>query len=160
MGIQELLVHLHPLFAAVVVPALGVLLLAALPLLGGGERPTGRWFESARGARMVLGAAVAGVVLSTGAILADEPLRRSPPWLPRLSPAIRGGLLPLLASGAVLAAVVLLVRRRGASRPEAIQAAFTFILAAFAVLTVAGVLFRGAGMALAWPWSPHAPGIP
>ena len=154
MGVQELLVHLHPLFAAVLVPALALVLLAALPSLGGGARTTGRWFESPRGARISLGAAVAGVALATGAILVNEPLRRAPPWLPKLAPAIRGGLMPVLAAGMVVAAVGFLARRRGASRLEAIQAVFTFVVVAFAVLTVAGVLFRGQGMALAWPWSP------
>jgi quinol-cytochrome oxidoreductase complex cytochrome b subunit len=156
MGVQELLVHVHPLFAAVAVPALALALLAALPSLGGGARTTGRWFESPRGARIALGAAAAGAALATGAILVDEPLRRAPPWLPQLAPAIRGGLLPVLAAGAVVAAVALLARRRGASRLEAIQAAVTFVLVAFAVLTVTGVLFRGQGMALAWPWSPRS----
>jgi quinol-cytochrome oxidoreductase complex cytochrome b subunit len=152
MGVQELLVHLHPLFAAVIVPALALALVAALPSLGG-TGTTGRWFGSTRGARTAIGAAVAGAVLAAGAILVDEPLRRAPPWFPALAPAIRGGLLPVLAAAAAVAAVALLVRRRGASRLEAVQAAFTFVLAAFAVLTVTGVIFRGQGMALAWPWS-------
>jgi hypothetical protein len=156
MGIQELLVHLHPLFAAVLVPALALVLLAALPSLGGGARTTGRWFESPRGARISLGAALAGAVLATGAILVDEPLRRAPPWLPQLTPAIRGGLVPVLAAGMVVTAVGFLARRRGASRLEAIQAVFTFVVVAFAVLTVAGVFFRGQGMALAWPWAPRS----
>ena len=51
----------------------------------------------------------------------------------------------------VLLAVAGLSRRRGASRQEAVQAAFTFALASFAVLTVVGVLFRGPGMALGLP---------
>jgi hypothetical protein len=155
MGVQELLVHVHPLFGAVVVPALAVVLLAALPSLGGGARTSGRWFESARGARTVLAAAVAGALLASAVILADEPLRRAPPWFPGLAPAIRGGLLPVLAAMMVVAAVALLARRRGSSRLEVLQAAFTFVLGAFVVLTLTGVLFRGQGMALAWPWSPH-----
>jgi quinol-cytochrome oxidoreductase complex cytochrome b subunit len=152
MGVQELLVHLHPFFAAVVVPALALVLLAALPCLAGGARPTGRWFESPRGSRRVLGAAVAGAALAVVWILVDEPLRRAPPWLPGLPPAVRGGLLPVLAVGTTVFSVAFMARRRGASQLEAIQAAFTFVLAALVVLTVAGVLFRGPGMALAWPW--------
>jgi len=155
MGLQELLVHLHPLFGAVVVPALALALLAALPYLSGREKTTGRWFQSPRGARLALGAAVAGVVLSTGAILVDEPLRRAPPWFPKLAPAVRGGLLPVLATGAFVAAGAFLARRRGASRLETVQALFSFVLAAFAVLTITGIIFRGQGMALAWPWSQH-----
>ncbi|HUL61019.1 MAG TPA: cytochrome b N-terminal domain-containing protein [Anaeromyxobacteraceae bacterium] len=153
MGVQELLVHLHPLFAAVIVPALALALVAALPSLGGSATTPGRWFGSPSGARTAIGAAVAGVLLAAGAILVDEPLRRAPPWFPALAPAIRGGLFPVVAAAAAVVAAALLARRRGASRLEAVQAAFTFVVAAFAVLTVTGVLFRGQGMALAWPWS-------
>jgi hypothetical protein len=35
-----------------------------------------------------------------------------------------------------------------------VQTAFTFLLAAFVVLTLAGVFFRGPGMALTMPWAP------
>jgi hypothetical protein len=114
MGIQELLVHVHPLFAAAVVPALALGLVAALPSLGGGARTTGRWFGSPRGARSAIGAAVAGAVLAAGAILVDEPLRRAPPWFPALAPPIRAGLFPVLVAAAAVAAVALLARRRGA----------------------------------------------
>jgi len=156
MGVQELLVHVHPLFAAFVVPLLALVLLAALPSLAGGARPSGRWFESPRGARLVLGSAAAGALLSAAAIVVNEPLRHAPPWIPMLPPAIRAGLLPVLAMVGVSAVVGLVARRRGATRIELIQAVFTFVVAAFAVLTVTGVLFRGQGMALSWPWAPHA----
>jgi quinol-cytochrome oxidoreductase complex cytochrome b subunit len=156
MGVQELLVHVHPLVGAAVAPAAGLALLAALPWLGGGARASGRWFGSPRGARLALESAAAGAALTAGAILANEPLRRLPPWFPGLSPAVRGGVLPALAAAAVLAAVALVARRRGASRHEIVQSVFTFVIAAFVVLTVTGVLLRGRGMALAWPWSPRS----
>jgi quinol-cytochrome oxidoreductase complex cytochrome b subunit len=159
MGVQELLVHLHPLFAAVLLPALALLLLTALPWLSGAG-PAGRWFGSRRGARIALVAAVAGTLLAKVAILADEPLRRGPPWFPGLAPSLRAGLLPSLVAAGLVAAVAGLARRRGASRGEAVQAAFTCVLAAFVVLTLAGVFFRGPGMALALPWASHPPELP
>ena len=45
-------------------------------------------------------------------------------------------------------------RRRVATGAELAQAAFTAIVAAFLVLTLIGVFFRGPGMALAWPGTP------
>jgi quinol-cytochrome oxidoreductase complex cytochrome b subunit len=159
MGVQELLVHLHPLFAAVVLPALALLLLVALPRLSGAG-PAGRWFGSRRGARIALVAAIAGTLLAKLAILADEPLRRAPPWFPGLPPAVRAGLLPALVAAGLVAAVAWLARRRGGSRQEAVQAAFTFVLAAFVVLTLTGVFFRGQGMALTMPWASPPPELP
>ena len=40
------------------------------------------------------------------------------------------------------------------------QAAFTLVLAAFVVLTLAGVFFRGQGMALTMPWASRPPELP
>jgi len=153
MGLQELLVHLHPLFAAVLLPATALGLLLALPSLGGGAAPSGRWFGSRRGGQIALVAALAGTLLTTLAVLADEPLRRAPPWFPGLAPAVRAGLLPALVAAGLVAAVAWLARRRGGTRQEAVQAAITFLLAAVVVLTLAGLFFRGQGMALTMPWA-------
>ena len=151
MGVQELLVHLHPAFGAVVVPLLGLGLLVLLPSLGGAERPSGRWFGSPRGARLALAAAALAAVGTIAAVIANEPLRRARPWFPGLSPEVRGGVLPLAAAAIVVAGVAWVARRRGGSRLEVAQAAFTLVAASFVVLTVVGVFLRGQGMALVMP---------
>ena len=157
MGVQELLVHVHPLFA-MLVPLLALALLASLPSLAGNARASGHWFESPRGARLALKAGAAGAALAAAVVLADEALRRRPPALPGLPALVRGGLLPALVAIAA-AGVALLSQRRGASRVEVIQTVFTFSAAAFAAWTVTGVLFRGPGMALAWPWATPLVGV-
>jgi quinol-cytochrome oxidoreductase complex cytochrome b subunit len=151
MGVQELLVHLHPAFGAVAVPLLALVLLAALPAIGGTERPTGRWFGSPRGARLALESALLAAALTVGAVVTNEPLRQGRAWFPGLSPAVRGGALPLLVAAVVVSLLVLVARRRGATRLEGVQAAFTFVAVSLAVLTVVGVVFRGQGMALVLP---------
>ena len=151
MGLQELLVHLHPASGAVAAPLLGLGMLLALPALSGAEAPTGRWFGSPRGARHALVAALLAAALTFAAVLANEPLRRGKPWLPALPPAVRNGVLPLAVLALVLGLVSWLSRRRGGTRQEAVQAAFTFALASFAVLTLVGVFLRGPGMALVLP---------
>jgi hypothetical protein len=93
-------------------------------------------------------------VLTPIYVLADETIRRTPPWLPSLPPAIRTGFVPVVLTCAVLAVVYLAVRRMfSASRLEAVQALLTFLIVAFVALTVTGSLFRGQAMALAWPWA-------
>jgi len=151
MGVQELLVHLHPAFGAVAVPVLALVLLAALPALGGKVRPSGRWFGTPQGARLAAGAALLGAGITLGAVLANEPLRRGPPWFPGVSPAIRGGVVPLAVAVLLVALVTWAARRRGGTRLEVVQAAFTFVAASFLVLTVVGIFFRGPGMALVLP---------
>jgi hypothetical protein len=66
-------------------------------------------------------------------------------------------LLEFLPFALMLAVVIsfyfLMKRRFQASRNETVQALFIFLMVAFAILTVTGVWFRGAGMALVWPWN-------
>jgi quinol-cytochrome oxidoreductase complex cytochrome b subunit len=151
MGVQELLVHLHPAFGAVVVPMLALVVLLLLPALGGAERASGRWFGSPRGARLALASAALAATVTLAAVIANEPLRRARPWFPGLPPAVRGGVLPLAAAAILVASVAWVSRRRGGSRLEQVQAAFTFVAASFVVLTVVGIFFRGQGMALVMP---------
>jgi len=153
MGFQELLLHLHPAFAVLVVPLLAAALLLVLPYLRYAETPSGAYFHSRTGARSALAAAAAALVLTPSYVLADETIRRTPPWVPALPQVLRNGLIPVLIACAIIAALYLAARRLlRASRLEAVQAVFTFAMVAFVVLTVTGSLFRGQGMALAWPW--------
>jgi quinol-cytochrome oxidoreductase complex cytochrome b subunit len=155
LGFQELLVHLHPLFAVVVVPALGAAALVALPYLGfAPDEPRGAWFLSANGRRTARLSALAALVATPLLIGADElVLVSTPPSAGGAAPVARG-LLPVatLLVGCV-AGFRLLRGRLGATRLEAAQALFTFLATAFAVLTLAGIWFRGPGMRLAWPWN-------
>jgi hypothetical protein len=152
MGVQELLVHLHPSFAVFVVPLLALVFLVMLPYLRYGEPPTGRWFHSERGRRAVLGAAVAALALTPAYVVASEYVLRWPKLLPFLPPAVSNGLVPTLLWVGIAALVFLLTRSfHKASRLEAVQAVFAFIVMAFLVLTATGIFFRGEGMHLAWP---------
>ena len=158
MGLQELLVHLHPAFAVVVVPLAALGALVALPYIAGRETPSGRYFHSAVGARAAALGTAAAVVLAPIAILADERLRLAPAWLPSLPAEIRLGVLPLLAAAGLLAALYLFARARmRASRLESMQAVAAFSFVSLLILTVVGALFRGPGMALVWPRLPGGP---
>ncbi len=152
MGIQELLVHLHPAFAVLVVPLVAIVFLAYLPYLKYGEAPSGFWFHSANGQRTALVAAGTALAAVPIAILAHEYALDLPKLLPSLPQVVSNGLLPT----GVLALMVLgfsgLMRRWYAtSRIESVQAMFTLMVVGFVVLTLAGVFFRGVSMRLAWP---------
>jgi len=152
MGVQELLVHLHPSFAVFVVPLLALVLLVMLPYLRYGEPPTGLWFHSERGRRAVLGAAIAALVLTPAYVVASEYALRWPKLLPFLPPAVSNGLVPTLLWVGIVATVFWLAGKvYAASRLEAVQAVFAFVVTAFLVLTATGIFFRGEGMHLAWP---------
>jgi quinol-cytochrome oxidoreductase complex cytochrome b subunit len=155
LGFQELLVHLHPLFAVVVVPALGALALLALPYLGfAHEEPRGAWFLSATGRRTARLAAVVALALTPLAVVTDAALLGSSAAPTGGATLVTRGLLPVAALLAACVAGLRLLRRRlGATRLEAVQAIFVFLATGFLVLTATGIWFRGAGMRLVWPWN-------
>ena len=153
MGFQELLVHVHPSFAVVMVPLLVVAFLVALPFLRYGEAPTGSWFHSARGKRAAILAGAAALAVVPAAVLLDESGFQWAHLLPSLPAAIAAGLVPLAVWGAVVFGLVLLLKRSlSLSRLETVQSLFSFVVVAFLVLTLVGVFFRGPSMRLEWPW--------
>ncbi len=150
VGFQELQLHFHPLIAAVVIPALAVFALLAIPYLRYREPLTGPWFLTDTGRRTARAAAVVALGATPALIVVDELLLQPGGGLPSL---LWRGVMPLLLLGAgVVGFRALLVRKYGASKSEVVQALFILFFVALAVLTIAGVWFRGPGMALVWPW--------
>jgi quinol-cytochrome oxidoreductase complex cytochrome b subunit len=154
LGLQELLLHFHPLFAVVIIPVLGIGALVLIPYLKYDAAVSGVWLLSHKGRRMAVVAALTALVATPVWILVDEHWVDFTAWLPGVPPAVSNGLLP---TGILLAAVagyyIHLKRRFSASNNEAIQTSFILLTVVFLVLTATGVWFRGAGMALVWPWS-------
>jgi quinol-cytochrome oxidoreductase complex cytochrome b subunit len=150
MGFQELLIHLHPLFAVVVVPLIAVVGAVTLPWWGTAAGPAGSWFLSRAGRKAALVVAPPAIVLTLAAVLLDA-------WLATASTAAPGwvvrGLIPILAF-AVIAAVLTLMSRYwlALGRNEVVQTIAVLAVSSFATLTIIGVFFRGTGMALTLPW--------
>ena len=68
MGIQEMLLHFHPLFALFVIPALMLVALLALPYINYQVNTAGVWFASTKGRRMAF---VAGLTALIGTPLGN-----------------------------------------------------------------------------------------
>ena len=148
-GFQELLLHLHPVFAVFVWPLCATVALVAIPFWPGSSLPPGVWFGSTRGRRLAGWMSVAGLVLMTGAIVADHVVLRPSPgagadW-------ITHGLAPtLFLLGCFVALYHFLVRIRGYARGEVVVAFLCLVLSSLVVCTVVGVYFRGLEMSLVW----------
>jgi hypothetical protein len=144
MGIQELLMHFHPVFALLVIPGILLIGLLALPWLRYDANVSGIWFCSATGRKTAILALVSGAVLAVAGVLASEHGLLGPG-------IISGGLIPFSAAILVTAIFWFLVRKAfQASMNEAVQAIFTLLISAFITLTLIGVWFRGSGMQLMW----------
>jgi quinol-cytochrome oxidoreductase complex cytochrome b subunit len=147
MGFQELLVHLHPVFAVLILPVVALAGVVALPWLGTSEEPAGRWFLSTRARRAALVAGfVAAMVSVAGVILDDAAVGDGSGWF------LRGGIQTLLLAGIAAAVTVVSARRLGLSRNESLQTLVVFLATVFTTLTIVGVFFRGTGMVLTLPW--------
>ena len=153
VGLQELLMHFHPLFAVVIIPVLLASALLAAPWLPGEGQGGGEWFLSAKGRRLAAGSALLGAFLTTAGILCSEFLVGPQGLWPQAGPVVGQGLLPFLAVAVILIGIHRVCRGPlGATKDEALQTIFVFLITAFVVLTVTGTWFRGEGMTLAWPW--------
>ena len=151
LGFQELLLHLHPVFAVFVWPMLGAAALMFVPFWRETALPTGVWFGSERGHKLLIWTASAGALATLGLILGDNLLLHSGE-IAAVNTLITRGLLPTVVLIALLASLYfLLVRKLKYTRAEAVTAGIVLVLVALMVCTVIGIWFRGPEMHLVWP---------
>jgi quinol-cytochrome oxidoreductase complex cytochrome b subunit len=152
LGIQEMLLHFHPLFAVVILPSVAAIGLVLLPYIRITDHSAGIWFMSPRGRRLAWIATVTALILVPAWIVLDEFWLDFGGWLPDVPLVVSTGFLPAAIVTLAVAGFYTAVKRAlSASKGEAIQASFVLLTVAFVVLTVTGILFRGPGMALVWP---------
>ena len=153
IGMQEMLLHVHPVFSVLVIPLLMLGWLLLLPYLIETPRGVGVWFYSVKGRRMGIMSALAAVVFTTAGILGDEFLF-DPAKMPAILPSvISSGLLPVaIFSGVSAVFFIRLKQRYSADGNEMIQSVYIFLMTGYVVLTITCLWFRGVNMALAWPW--------
>ncbi len=149
MGIQELLMHFHPVFVLLVLPALLTIGLLLIPYLKEDADTTGIWFGSFNGRKITLISVVFGVLLTLGAVLLDEHVFNTGQTGP--SSLVLNGLAPFSIL-VIMAGLFLMAIKKvfSANRNELMQSLFTLLIAAFVVLTLVGIWFRGPGMKLMW----------
>ncbi|MBN1565652.1 MAG: cytochrome b N-terminal domain-containing protein [Anaerolineae bacterium] len=153
MGLQELLLHFHPVFGAIILPSLALLSMSILPYLRFDTDSEGVWFRSHKGRRTALVGAITGIIGAPILVLMDEYVIDLPGLLPSLPTFISNGWIPLAILLLLIYLYYEVVRRMfKASACEMRQSIFTLLVVSFVMLTVIGVAFRGEGMALMWPW--------
>jgi menaquinol-cytochrome c reductase cytochrome b/c subunit len=152
VGLQELLEHMHPTLAGVLVPAALVIFLMLLPYIDHSKDNVGVWFSSKRGKRIVGWTALYTLIVMPAYILLDnafsmrELLRGTAPlWFAQ-------GLAPLAIIAVLVALPVVVLWRLEANAREFMLALFTVLLVSAIVFTISGFLFRGPGFKLYAPW--------
>jgi quinol-cytochrome oxidoreductase complex cytochrome b subunit len=157
-GIQELLLHFHPLVAVLAIPLIVLTALLFLPYLRYEADTAGVWFCSYRGRQMALVAAVVSLIVTPLGIIADEYIVDFAAWLPSIPPVFSNGIIPAaLALACITGFYWLMKKKYTATGNEALQSVFILLLVAFIILTITCIWFRGSGMALMWPWEVSNP---
>jgi len=150
LGFQELLLHLHPVFATFVWPLLGAGAFLCVPLWRDSSLPTGVWFGSARGRTLAAWSAGIGATTTLAIILADNLALRSATAV--TNTFVTRGLLPTALLMALATGLYLwLVRKLKYSRAEVVMVGIVLTLVVLTVCTIIGVWFRGPEMHLVWP---------
>lgn len=167
LGLQELLLHMHPALAGVIVPTAVLLGLASIPYFDNKRSGTGIYFSTKKGFPIAIFAFIYTAIWDLGLVLIDEFLvlpgmpagaHGIGPALKALAPAPFSSdtftkiIVPIFFMLLIPVLLAFLVRRLWrASTREVMIALFTFFLASFIVLTTIGTAFRGHSMKLVWP---------
>jgi len=150
MGLQELLMHLHPAYAICAVPAMMISGLLVLPLIKNAVLPGGVWFGSTRGASMAGWCFLSGLAVLFVAILLDDSV--SGPATPQEAWLLRG-VIPLSLYTLLCGVLFFYLRLKPKfSRAEAVMGVVVFICGSVVSLTITGIWLRGPEMALAMPF--------
>ncbi|MEE4258421.1 MAG: cytochrome b N-terminal domain-containing protein [Bacteroidales bacterium] len=154
MGIQELLMHFHPFFSAILIPALLVVGMIWLPFLHFNKRYEGVWFLNDKGKKLAMLATFISISSVTTAIVISEFVVDFEGWFPRWPLLISSGLIPfMLVAGLFVIMMYMIKKYYKTDKSEFILFAATFMIVAYILFSITAIFFRGPGMQLMWPWN-------
>jgi len=152
LGVQEILLHFHPVFAVLIIPTIIIIFLAVLPYIKYNSNPEGIWFCSKKGRNMGVVSFLIALVITPVGILCDEFFMDTLVNKAGIPAIISNGLIPLgLLIAGIIIYYILMKKKISCSTNEAIQALFILLIVSFMIMTITGIWFRGEGMALTWP---------
>jgi menaquinol-cytochrome c reductase cytochrome b/c subunit len=151
VGLQELLEHMHPLLAGVIIPTILVLFLVTLPYLDHSRAGVGVWFSSRRGRWIVVWTALYTLVVMPSYIILDNAFSLRELLRGVAAQWVAQGLLPAAIIGILVALPALVLWRRKADTREIMLTLFTIMFVSAIIFTVTGFLFRGPGFKLYGP---------
>lgn len=179
LGLQELLLHMHPALAGVIVPTAALVLLGMVPYIDRDRRGTGIWFSTKKGVPIAILSAIYTAIIEIGLVLFDEKfyIAGMPEGSHGIGPFIKWVLMnatglkadavawvgeiliPIIFMIAIPWILVSIVRKRYKPNTREIMIClYSFYLTSFVVLSIIGTAFRGTSMHLVWPWEllpPH-----
>jgi len=155
LNLQELLLHMHPSLAGVIVPSVALGLIAIIPYVDRSPLGVGILFTSDKGKAITIFSAIFTTVVLIGLILFDQYVGVTKSLSGKVDPLIYEQIIPVAVMVGFSVILAMLVKfRYKPTRRELIIALFTGFVTAYFVMTLVGTFFRGYGMELQlyWPW--------
>ena len=157
MNLQELLLHMHPGLAGVIVPTIILIMLAAIPYIDVNSEETGHWFTSPVGKKIAIVIAIYTTIVTVGLVVFDYYIGVRE-LMGAINPELRTGMVPEVIIPTVVMfvfsyAIWFIIRPFKPTIREVMIAYFTGFVVAWIVLTFIGTAMRGPGMELYWPWA-------
>jgi len=149
MGVQELLMHVHPVVAVFIMPLAMLALFAYIPYVKFNNMNAGVWFNSQSGKQFVLFTSIFSFFLTIILILiSDFYLRTSEVYI-NLPQLISGGIIPLVLYLLPQAAFFFYFRnKKKLGKLELAMGLMTATITSYIVMMAVGIWFRGEGMNL------------
>jgi quinol-cytochrome oxidoreductase complex cytochrome b subunit len=149
LGIQELIVHIHPFLSAFLLPSLLLIAFILIPFAKKEPRNPGIWFSSRDTRKKLVKTLVFTLILVVAWIVTAEFMPPLGELIPGIPFWISEGIIPfLIFSGIIFLGGWFILSRYKMSFNELIMNGFVFIATAYLILMVTGIFFRGAGMEL------------
>jgi quinol-cytochrome oxidoreductase complex cytochrome b subunit len=160
LNLQELLLHMNPGVAGVIIPTIALAGIAAIPYIDRSPLGVGILGTSSKGRKIIAFTTVYTVIVQVAFVLADEASERRQFGIGAVlrdagaSELIYAQILPvLIILGAISLLMILVQVIFKPTRREMVIALFTGFVVTFVVLTIFGTSFRGENQDLTWPWN-------
>ncbi len=149
MGVQELLLHIHPVFAVFVIPVAMLSLFFYLPYFKYSKVNIGVWFNSKIGKSLTIISVLFSFIFTLIVILISEYIIDFSSWVPKLPLLISTGLFPVLIFLIPTAGFLYYwYKVKNTGFVETVMSLVTIIITSYIVMMAVGVWFRGEGMNL------------
>jgi menaquinol-cytochrome c reductase cytochrome b/c subunit len=166
LNLQELLLHMHPALAGVIVPSVALALIAIIPYFDRDTRDVGKWFGTAKAKSIAWFTTWFTTIVLFLEVIFDEEIGVKP-LMTNLAaktgleifvwPSVVNIIVPMILMNGPIVILVWLLKKF--FKPEGardwIIALFTGFFVSYIVLTIVGTFLRGQGMHLMWPWDPR-----
>lgn len=160
LNLQELLLHMDPGLAGVIIPTVALVAIAAIPYIDRSPLGVGILGTSAKGRKIAGFTAIYTVIVQIAMVTLDEQSSRTQfgigRWLAKQGAPVwvYSKILPTVIILVLIAILMGAVQRLfRPTRREMIIALFTGFVVTYIMLTIFGTSFRGEGQTLTWPWN-------